>query len=156
MKNAGSKLTQDRAELLLEIMGHQGLGWEGEGFSQNEIESTRAWLGGKAVTIYGGTYEIQNNIIAKRDAWPARSSVIANRDGRTKTMAVLNEEQTMLRDAAKSLGRRRSRRSPPSASMRDSGNDDGFDRKVWARDGRDGLGRHHRPRGIRRRRASTI
>ena len=66
MKNAGSRLQQDRAELLLEIMGAQGLGWEGEGFSREEIESTRAWLGGKAVTIYGGTFEIQNNIIAKR------------------------------------------------------------------------------------------
>jgi alkylation response protein AidB-like acyl-CoA dehydrogenase len=66
MKNAGSKLQQDRAELLMEIMGSQGLGWEGEGFSADEIMSTRAWLGGKAVTIYGGSYEIQNNIIAKR------------------------------------------------------------------------------------------
>ena len=66
MKNAGSKLQQERAELLLEIMGAQGLGWEGEGFTREEIESTRAWLGGKAVTIYGGTAEIQNNIIAKR------------------------------------------------------------------------------------------
>jgi len=66
MKNAGSRLQQERAELLLEIMGAQGLGWDGEGFSREEIDSTRAWLGGKAVTIYGGTYEIQNNIIAKR------------------------------------------------------------------------------------------
>jgi alkylation response protein AidB-like acyl-CoA dehydrogenase len=66
MKNAGSRLQQERAELLIEIMGAQGLGWEGEGFAREEIESTRAWLGGKAVTIYGGTYEIQNNIIAKR------------------------------------------------------------------------------------------
>ena len=66
MKNAGSKLQQERAELLLEIMGHQALGWEGEGFSREELDSARAWLGGKAVTIYGGTYEIQNNIIAKR------------------------------------------------------------------------------------------
>jgi len=66
MKNAGSRLQQDRAELLLEIMGHQGLGWEGAGFTREETDTTRAWLGGKAVTIYGGTYEIQNNIIAKR------------------------------------------------------------------------------------------
>jgi alkylation response protein AidB-like acyl-CoA dehydrogenase len=66
MKNAGSRLQQDRAELLLEIMGTQALGWEGEGFAREEIDSTRAWLGGKAVTIYGGTFEIQNNIIAKR------------------------------------------------------------------------------------------
>ena len=66
MKNAGSKVGQDRAELLIEIMGSQGLGWEGEGFSETELASTRAWLGGKATTIYGGSAEIQNNIIAKR------------------------------------------------------------------------------------------
>jgi alkylation response protein AidB-like acyl-CoA dehydrogenase len=66
MKNAASKIGQERAELLIEIMGQQGLGWEGKGFSKEEIEMTRAWLAGKATTIYGGSYEIQNNIIAKR------------------------------------------------------------------------------------------
>ncbi len=46
-------------------------------------------------------------------------------------MAVLNEEQTMLRDAAKSWT---SEKSPVTAfrALRDSGNVDGFDRKVWA------------------------
>lgn len=66
MKNAGARVAQDRAELLLEIMGYQGLGWSGEGYDDLEIESTRTWLSGKAVTIYGGSNEIQNNIIAKR------------------------------------------------------------------------------------------
>jgi alkylation response protein AidB-like acyl-CoA dehydrogenase len=66
MKNAGSKIGQERAELLIEILGHQGTGWEGEGFTRDEIDSVRAWLGGKATTIYGGSFEIQNNIIAKR------------------------------------------------------------------------------------------
>lgn len=66
MKNAGSRIGQERSELLIEIMGHQGLGWEGEGFTKDEIETVRAWLGGKATTIYGGSAEIQNNIIAKR------------------------------------------------------------------------------------------
>jgi len=66
MKNAGSKIGQERAELLIEIMGSQGLGWDGEGFTQTEIDSVRAWLGGKATTIYGGSFEIQNNIISKR------------------------------------------------------------------------------------------
>ena len=42
------------------------LGWEGEGFSADELATVRAWLGGKAVTIYGGSTEIQNNVIAKR------------------------------------------------------------------------------------------
>src|ERR1041385_6055674 len=66
MKNAGSRITQDRAELLLELMGTQGLGWEGQGFSETELDTVRGWLGGKATTIYGGSYEIQNNIISKR------------------------------------------------------------------------------------------
>jgi alkylation response protein AidB-like acyl-CoA dehydrogenase len=66
MKNAGAKIAQDRAELSLEIMGNRGLGWEGGGFSADEINTVRAWLGGKAVTIYGGSTEIQNNVIAKR------------------------------------------------------------------------------------------
>ncbi len=66
MKNVGSKVGQDRAELAVEIMGANGLGWEGEGFSEDELAQTRNWLGGKATTIYGGSAEIQNNIIAKR------------------------------------------------------------------------------------------
>lgn len=66
MKNAGSKVGQDRAELTLEIMGAEGLGWEGDGFKSEELTAVRNWLGGKATTIYGGSYEIQNNIISKR------------------------------------------------------------------------------------------
>ena len=66
MKNAGSRIGQERAELLIEIMGNQGLGWEGDGFTQAELDTVRGWLGGKATTIYGGSYEIQNNIISKR------------------------------------------------------------------------------------------
>jgi len=66
MKNVGARVTQDRAELGIEIMGMQGLGWEGEGFSEAELAQTRTWLWGKAVSIYGGSSEIQNNVIAKR------------------------------------------------------------------------------------------
>ena len=66
MKNVGSKIGQDRAELALEIMGSQGLGWEGEGFTQDELDQVKNWLGGKATSIYGGSTEIQNNIISKR------------------------------------------------------------------------------------------
>src|SRR5689334_13803695 len=45
-------------------------------------------------------------------------------------MAVLNEEQTMIRDGAKSWV---SEKSPVTAfrKMRDSGNADGFDRNAW-------------------------
>jgi alkylation response protein AidB-like acyl-CoA dehydrogenase len=66
MKNSGTTIGQQRAELALEIMGHQGLGWEGEGFSPAELTAVRGWLSGKATTIFGGSFEIQNNIISKR------------------------------------------------------------------------------------------
>ena len=66
MKNVGARVTQDRAELGIEIMGMNGLGWDGEGFTEDETAQTRTWLWGKAVSIYGGSSEIQNNVIAKR------------------------------------------------------------------------------------------
>jgi alkylation response protein AidB-like acyl-CoA dehydrogenase len=66
MKNAGTRAMQDRAELVIEIMGAQGLGWEGETFSADELAAVRGWLGGKATTIYGGSQEVQSNIISKR------------------------------------------------------------------------------------------
>jgi alkylation response protein AidB-like acyl-CoA dehydrogenase len=66
MKNAFMKATQDHAELTLEVMGHQGLGWEGDDFTPEERAAVRTWLSGKAGSIYGGSNEVQNNIIAKR------------------------------------------------------------------------------------------
>jgi len=66
MKNVSMKVMQDRSELTVEIMGAQGLGWEGEGFDAVELETVRGWLAGKAGSIYGGSQEIQNNIISKR------------------------------------------------------------------------------------------
>jgi len=65
-KNARARITQEREELLVEIMGQQGLGWTGDQFKETELGMTRAWLGNKAMTIYSGTTEIQNNVIAKR------------------------------------------------------------------------------------------
>jgi alkylation response protein AidB-like acyl-CoA dehydrogenase len=66
LKNSATNVAQTRAELTLEIMGAQGLGWEGEAFDREEIETVRGWLSGKAMSIYGGSAEIQNNIISKR------------------------------------------------------------------------------------------
>ncbi len=62
----GTELNQERYELLVSILGAQGLGWEGEGFEEPELKTTRSWLRSKANTIEGGTSEVQLNIIAKR------------------------------------------------------------------------------------------
>jgi alkylation response protein AidB-like acyl-CoA dehydrogenase len=66
LKNSATNVAQARAELTLAAMGLQGRGWEGESFSGEEIEAVRGWLFGKAMSIYGGSAEIQNNIISKR------------------------------------------------------------------------------------------
>ncbi|RYD55895.1 MAG: acyl-CoA dehydrogenase [Sphingomonadales bacterium] len=66
MKNVGARIMQERSELLIEMRGLAGLGWEGEGFEEDVLKDVRTWLFGKAVSIYGGSTEIQNNVIAKR------------------------------------------------------------------------------------------
>ncbi len=65
LKNSATRVAQGRSELLMECMGGQGVGWEGERFSDEELTTVRDWLWGKAISIYGGSYEIQNNIISK-------------------------------------------------------------------------------------------
>ena len=65
LKNSATAVAQTRAELTLEIMGHQGVGWEGDEFTGEETQTVRNWLFGKAMSIYGGSFEIQNNIISK-------------------------------------------------------------------------------------------
>ena len=61
----GTELNQRRRELMMSIAGPQGLGWEGTGFSDEELQLTRDWLRSRGNTIEGGTSEIQLNIIAK-------------------------------------------------------------------------------------------
>jgi alkylation response protein AidB-like acyl-CoA dehydrogenase len=65
-KYVGSTLSKNGSELKAMLRGTQGLGWDGTGFSEDELEATRGWLRDRAVTIYGGTNEVQLNIIAKR------------------------------------------------------------------------------------------
>jgi len=65
MKYVGTEAEKTKSELLLAMMGSRGLGWEGEGFSSEEIDTVRLWAMSKAMTIAGGTSEIQLNVIAK-------------------------------------------------------------------------------------------
>jgi acyl-CoA dehydrogenase len=66
MKYVGTEAEVLKGELLLALMGSQGLGWEGDEFSDEEQRALRQWAMSKALTIAGGTSEIQLNIIAKR------------------------------------------------------------------------------------------
>ena len=66
LKYVGTELNKQRYEVLMSILGTQGLGWEGSEYNVRDLATTRAWLRSKANTIEGGTSEIQLNIIAKR------------------------------------------------------------------------------------------
>jgi alkylation response protein AidB-like acyl-CoA dehydrogenase len=66
MKYAGAKVAQERNELMVEALGSQGLGWDGDGYSEVELAAVRSWLRSKANSIEGGTSEINLNIVSKR------------------------------------------------------------------------------------------
>jgi alkylation response protein AidB-like acyl-CoA dehydrogenase len=66
IKYAAAELAKERSELMVEAMGHQGLGWTGEGFSPAEQTAVRGWLRTKANSIEGGTSEVNLNVVAKR------------------------------------------------------------------------------------------
>jgi len=66
LKYGAAKMNQDRHELLIEALGSEGLGWEGEGFDPNAKKVTRQWLRSKGNSIEGGTSEINLNVISKR------------------------------------------------------------------------------------------
>jgi len=66
MKYIGTEAERMKGELLLALLGSQGLGWEGDEFSEAELRALRQWAMSKTLTIAGGTHEIQLNIIAKR------------------------------------------------------------------------------------------
>lgn len=65
-KLSGTELNKRRRELMVLISGYRGLGWEGEGFTHEELTHTRDWLRSRANSIEGGSSEVQLNIIAKR------------------------------------------------------------------------------------------
>jgi alkylation response protein AidB-like acyl-CoA dehydrogenase len=67
LKIRGSELLQQSFELAMELMGHDALAWFPEPGAVIDIESSIASLFCylRATTIYGGSNEIQRNIIAK-------------------------------------------------------------------------------------------
>ena len=65
-KLVGSTIAKESASLKSELRGTLGFGWEGKAFTAEELEATEGWLRDRAVTIYGGTNEVQMNIISKR------------------------------------------------------------------------------------------
>ncbi|MGE0621087.1 MAG: acyl-CoA dehydrogenase family protein [Pseudomonadales bacterium] len=66
-KLVGATLQRDTADLKRDLMGFRGLGAHEEvGFTADELKATEEFLHLRTTTIYGGSSEIQANIIAKR------------------------------------------------------------------------------------------
>jgi len=65
-KYVGSTIMKEGASLKSALRGSDGIGWAGDAFTDDELDSTRGWLRDRAATIYGGTNEVQLNIISKR------------------------------------------------------------------------------------------
>jgi alkylation response protein AidB-like acyl-CoA dehydrogenase len=61
-----TELNMRRHELMIQALGPDGIGWEGPGFDESALETTRDWLRSRGNSIEGGTSEVQLNIIAKR------------------------------------------------------------------------------------------
>ncbi|MDE1165237.1 MAG: acyl-CoA dehydrogenase family protein [Pseudomonas sp.] len=66
MKLVHTEQERDKFEVLLDALGYRALGLEGEPFSDQELAITRGWLNSFALTISGGSSEVQLNVIAKR------------------------------------------------------------------------------------------
>jgi alkylation response protein AidB-like acyl-CoA dehydrogenase len=66
IKYQAAESAKERSELMVEAMGSQGLGWEGEGFTPTELAAVHGWLRAKANSIEGGTSEINLNVVSKR------------------------------------------------------------------------------------------
>ena len=61
-----ANMVKDEQDIAMMSMGTQGLGWTGDAFGADRLERTRAWLTTRADSIWGGTNEVQLNVIAKR------------------------------------------------------------------------------------------
>ena len=65
-KYQGTEEDKVKYQLILDIMGSRGLGFDGDAFTDDELRVTKQHLLTYAHTIAGGTSEVQLNIIAKR------------------------------------------------------------------------------------------
>lgn len=66
LKYAGTEYEKRSMQLIIDMLGMGGVGWEGAGFDQEDLDETRRWLMSFSYTIAGGSSEIQLNIVAKR------------------------------------------------------------------------------------------
>lgn len=65
LKYCGSRIYVARADMVVDLLGSEGLHWDCEGEAGARDSASRAWMLAKAIPILGGTSEIQLNIISR-------------------------------------------------------------------------------------------
>tara|TARA_B100000767_G_scaffold238134_1_gene232712 strand:+ start:2201 stop:3394 length:1194 start_codon:yes stop_codon:yes gene_type:complete len=65
-KYIGTEEKTQKDTLITDMMGMAGAGWDNENFSVDEQTKTHEWMSNKALTIAGGSSEVQLNVISKR------------------------------------------------------------------------------------------
>ncbi len=65
-KYVGTENKKVKDELIIDMMGVAGAGWDNEQFSDDEYYRAYEWMSGKALTIAGGSSEVQLNLVSKR------------------------------------------------------------------------------------------
>jgi len=62
----GTEHNKKRHELMVSVMGINGVAWDGDEFDDDEKNLTKSWLRTKGNSLEGGTSEVQLNVISKR------------------------------------------------------------------------------------------
>ena len=65
-KVCASELQQEKSALRVSMRGTEGVGWSGDAFGSRARRNARAWLWSYALSIGGGTNEIQRDVLARR------------------------------------------------------------------------------------------
>jgi alkylation response protein AidB-like acyl-CoA dehydrogenase len=123
LKLVSSETNQQKYDVLMDLLGSDGLGWDSEGIDDADLSVTRQWLRAQANTIEGGTSEIQLNVIAKRLlGMPGQA-------GSPDQSLAADEERALIRDSALQFLREQ---DPVGAlrGLRDS-DGDGFLAAFW-------------------------
>ncbi len=61
-----ANMVKEEQDIAMLAFGTRGLGWDGSGVESGQLDRTKAWLTTRADSIWGGTNEVQLNVIAKR------------------------------------------------------------------------------------------
>jgi alkylation response protein AidB-like acyl-CoA dehydrogenase len=123
LKLRGSQLQQIATELLVEVAGPDALPFEaGDDIASPRWAQTSAprYLNYRKTSIYGGSSEVQRNIIA---------STILGLDCEAAMDFQLSDEQALLRDTTRDL---LSRSYDPESRNKVIGSDLGWSREVWS------------------------